>query len=287
MVLTGIDSVEDYFRSKGFTLCELCERLGLDDSELAYASGSLIEGKGNLNSDLDVYVLTSQERLISRQDTFSTERKHQQSRRNFGIVYLKMGELEVDAEFHLWQKFQDLINTLNAMEPTDPEEINQSFDSLGRYERLEALELLHRLRVAKPLNNEKAFFALRSSLDDRKYLLWNIHYYLIQVQDAQKGTRRSLKEGDIESAYLKLTRLYDNLADAYLFSCDRSLDRWKWRLPKLRAVGNPKFLQEYLDVQLLKEVDVKGLHRFVEEKLESSFIVAEKVHTQLKLGKLG
>jgi len=122
---------------------------------------------------------------------------------------------------------------------------------------------------------------LRSCLDDRKYFQWNVHHCLVQVTDAQKGTRRSLEEGDIENAYLKLTRLYDSLADAYLFSRGQSLDRWKWRLPKLRAAGRPDLLQQYLNVQLLIGVGSEELRGFVEKYLASSFTVADEIRATL------
>ena len=95
-----------------------------------------------------------------------------------------------------------------------------------------------------------AYAALRARFDEQTFLDWNVLFSLMECEDYTKGTRRSLREGDPQSACLKLRYFYDSLVDGALFSAGESLDRWKWRLPKLRRLGDAALLDDYLSVQL-------------------------------------
>jgi hypothetical protein len=275
-------SLDEYASNRGFTFGELAERLELETSDVAYVTGSILDGMGDSQSDLDLYVLTSEEGFARRQDTFADERRNQQLRRDFGIIYISAGNAEIDVECHRLQKLHELFDALEAIDPSNFDQLNKSFESLGRFERLEALELLHRFRIAKPFANEENFVALMSRFNARKFFLWNAYHCLVQVGDIQKETKRSVKNADYESAYLKLTRLFDVLIDAYLFSSGQSLDRWKWRLPKLRAAGHPDLLEEYLDVQLMRTEQPYELRQFVERHLDASTSIAEEIQARAK-----
>jgi hypothetical protein len=275
-------SLLDYATSRGFSFSELADRLELEPSDVAYVTGSILDGLGDSQSDLDLYVLTSQAGFERRKDSFASERRHQQERRNFGIIYLPIAGGEVDVECHPIQKFYDLFAALDNLNLTDAEKIQATFDSLGKYDRLEALELLHRLRIAQPFANEQSFRAFRSLFHDDQFFRWNTHTYLIQVGEGQKEVKRSLKNEDYESAYLKLCRVYDVLIDAFLFSIEQSLDRWKWRLPKLRAAGRPDLLARYLDVQMLRVDGSKDLERFINDQLAASSLIQNEIKDRMK-----
>jgi hypothetical protein len=275
--------LNEYATSRGFDLRQLTDNLELDSSDIAYVTGSILDGTGDSQSDLDVYVLTSEASFERRKTAFAAERSYQQTRRDFGIIYLPVGGIETDVEYHRVQKFLDLFEALEAFDPMDPGQINKTFDSLGRFERLEALELLHRFRIAEPFANEQNFLALREKFDERKFFLWNTNHCLVQVADMQKEVFRSLTSEDHESAYLKLTRLFDALIDAFLFSSRQSLDRWKWRLPKLRALGPPALLDQYLDVQLNRGRPPQELRQTVENGLAAVPPIVVEIKSRAKL----
>jgi predicted nucleotidyltransferase len=275
-------SLDDYARSRGFNFSEVAERLELESSDVAYVTGSILDGLGDAQSDLDLYVLTSQAGFERRQNSFASERKHQQERRHFGIIYLPVAGGEIDVECHPIQKFHDLFAALDSLNFTDPEQVQATFDSLGKYDRLEALELLHRLRIAKSFANKESFRAFRSLFHDDQFFRWNTHTCLIQVGEGQKEVKRSLKNEDYESAYLKLCRVFDVLIDAFLFSSRQSLDRWKWRLPKLRAAGRPDLLTRYLDVQMLRANGSEDLKRFIDDQLAASSLIQDEIKDRLK-----
>jgi hypothetical protein len=275
-------SLDDYASDRGFSFSELAKRLELENSDVAYVTGSLLDGMGDAQSDLDIYILTSEAGFERRKDSFASERKQQQERRHFGIIYLPVSGGEIDVECHPIQKFYDLFAALDSLNFVDPEKIQTAFASLGKYDRLEALELLHRLRIARPFANKESFRAFRSLFDDNQFFRWNTHTCLIQVEEGQKEVKRSLRNNDYESAYLKLTRVFDVLVDAFLFSSGQSLDRWKWRLPKLRAANRPDLLERYLDVQLLRLAGSESLSHFIDEQLVASSRIKDEIRDRLK-----
>ena len=268
--------LEEYLAEKCFGLGDIALQLDLSDDEIPFVTGSVLDGIGDSSSDLDVFVLAGPGGLERRSALRSAERRQQQERLRFAIVYLQIGPNEIDAEFHEVRKLRDMFAALDGMDPRNYDEIFASAESLGRFERSEAVDLLHRFRIGAPIANSRAFHELRAEFDEAKYLLWNAHYHLMKAREYQRGVKRSLANDDPENAYLKLTRLYDSLGDAYLFACGQSLDRWKWRLPKLRIHAGPAFLERYLAVQLLR-AGGRSLPAFVTQALDQSGQFAESI----------
>lgn len=255
--------------SRGMDVKTIVKALALQSDDAVYVTGSVVDGFGDAQSDLDIYVVCDRSSLEARRDTFDSERVVQQIQHDFGIAYIDVGGAKLDVEFHPRDKFDSLLADLDDLRPVTREKLWKSFRSLGSFERPYALELLHRLRCSWPLDNLRAYEQLRSRLDEATFLDWNILFALMECEDFAKGVRRSLHEGDAQSACLKLRHFYDSLTDAILFSAGESLDRWKWRLPKLRRIGEDQgLLRDYLEVQFNSpHFEVSSLAGFVEAML--------------------
>ena len=65
------------------------------------------------------------------------------------------------------------------------------------------------------------------------------------------------------------------VGDAVLFARGQGSDRWRWRLPKLRALGPSPFLERYLDVMLVRRGPSEPLCAFVARQLDAAQGVAE------------
>jgi predicted nucleotidyltransferase len=234
----------------------IIDALQLTDGEAAYVAGSLVDGLGGPDADLDIFVVTDRARFQARTGGFASERRVQQRQLDFGIVYLHAGELELDVELHPVEKFDALFAALDLLRPVTRAKLWESFRWLGPVERSHALELLHRLRCSWPLGDIPAYASLRARFDEQTFLDWNTLFCLMECEDYAKGV-------------LKLRRYYDSLADAALFARGQSLDRWKWRLPKLRCLGDEELLAQYLDVQLSPAPhDTGALAEFVASALQ-------------------
>lgn len=271
----------EYLSAHSLSLAAISRALEFSDGEIAFVTGSVIDGVGDSQSDLDIYILTSREDFERRSVHFHHERQNQQERQEFGIIYCDVNGREFDVECHLAEKFHELLRQLACLDPLDRDCLWRNFRGLGRFERTEATELLHRLRIGVPIWNETRYEELRRAFDEQKYLAWHAHVHLIEAEDYLKGVTRSLRENDSENAYIKILRLFDSLADAKLFLCGESLDRWKWRLPKLRKLADDAFLQLYLDVQIGRS-DPAGPHARVGSLLERAREIHREFYEQLR-----
>lgn len=253
-------------KSKGLSEESLLSLLNLGVSDVIYLSGSVVEGLGDGESDIDIFVLTSTNNIESRKNEFSTERLVQQHYYNFGIKYININGIELDVEFHPIEKFERLFSSLNALAPITRKSMWECFRFLGEYQRDQALELLHRFHIGIPIGDLSNFSSLKGRFDENLFFQWNVSYCVMECEDYTKGIKRSVRENDLQSALLKLRYFYDSLVDATLFDNGISLDRWKWRLPKLRKIDDEELLNDYLSVQFLKTDDISNLGNFVLEK---------------------
>lgn len=276
--------LQDYLSAHSLTAQAIFRAFDLSESDIVFITGSVVDEVGDSESDLDIYILTSAEGFERRSAEFDLERKTQQARLGFGIIYRDVLGRRLDAECHPKKKFVELLQEFSGLDPLDRDCLWQNFRSLGRFEREEAVELLHRLRISVPIYNEACHQHLLQGYDESKFFAWNTHFHLIEAEDFVKGVTRSLNQGDDENAYLKLQRLYDSLADAKLFANGQSLDRWKWRLPKLRRLDDAEFLALYLDVQFGSGGRASLRHR-VSSLLERARDVHQEIYTQLRRSK--
>ena len=245
-----MDLIEHLLGARASSRAALEAALELGPGEVAWASGSIIEGLGDAGSNIDLFVLTDEAGLGRRRRLFAPHRALQQARRNFGIIYLQSGEMPCDIEVHPTHTFTTLLAEIAGLRLDDPEAMRRSEKSLGALDATFAHELLHRLHIGVPLGDEQAFAQLAERLDVRKYLAWRVHCIDVDLVDLDDGIARNLAAGDPENALFKLREAYHRLADRLICLAGESLDRPKWRLPKLRRIGRPDFLREYLAVQL-------------------------------------
>jgi hypothetical protein len=269
--------VETYLREHGLSFELLADRLSLGPEDILFVTGPVVDGTGDSESVLEVVLLTDEAGFRSRAERFVPERRTQQRRRGFGILYERVGAVDLDVEVHLTSTVERLLSALAALNPWSSADVVESFDSLGGAPRDAAVELLHRLRIGQPVWGAAAFEALRSRLDARRFAVWNVHHALIRAKEAMADTRRSLRHDDTENACLKLSVLYDALGDAVLFARGESIDRWVWRLPKLRALGPSAFLRRYLDVRLMRRSPGELPGTFVERQLDAAADFVERL----------
>ena len=268
--------LDDYLSARSLTREALSRALDAGDDDIVFVTGSVIDGVSDSQSDLDIYILTSREGFARRAAGFDDERRAQQERREFGIIYRDVLGHSLDAECHVTEKFVELLGELARLQPLERGCLWRNFRNLGRFERIEAVELLHRFRIGVPIHGEARHGDLLQMFDEWKFFTWNTHFHLIESEDYIKGVKRSLREPDEENAHLKLLRLYDSLADAKLFASGESLDRWKWRLPKLRKLGDGEFLELYLNVQI-----GGGARDALHDRVTSLLGRAESIHQRL------
>lgn len=248
--------LRDHLRKQAECLSELLEKSELTveqiigalkpkKDDIVYISGSTFNRVGDAASDIDVYVLKGSGHVGCIKGERDNERVWQQIRRNFYISYIDVNRTQLDVEYHPLHTIKGMFSTLADLDPKDPRQIEAHFDSLGVYERGYALDLLSRYRIGCPIYNKKAFLTLLRDFPEEQFRRWNVEWNVINADDWENGTRRSLRGDDGETALLKLRLVADYTADALLFNMNRGVDRWKWRLAMLRNCVPIQFLGLY------------------------------------------
>jgi hypothetical protein len=222
-------------------------------------------------------LLTDERGFRRRAESFAPESRARGERRRLGVIYLHLAGVDVDVavEVHLRSTYEELLLALDVLDPWSPEAIG--LETLGGLPRDAAVELLFQLGAGRAVTEHDAFEAMRASLDLRKLAAWNIHHALMRSREAIASATQSLRRSDAENAYLKLSAAYDALGDAVLFARGEGADRWRWRLPRLRALGPSPFLERYLDVMLVRRGPSEPLCAFVERQLDAAQTVCERM----------
>lgn len=267
--------VIDCLEKHGLSVEQLEEALSLEEHEILFFTTSPAQTTSGSDSDLDMVLLTDERGFRRRAESFAPERRARGQRRRAGVICERVGGADIDVEVHLRSTYEELLSALEALDPWGCDEPIEGLDCLGSLPRDTAVELLFELGAGRAVTNGEAFEELRSRLDLRKLAAWNIHHALLRCRDAIIDAEQSLRRSDPENAYLKLSAAYDALGDAVLFARGQGSDRWRWRLPKLRALGPSPFLERYLDVMLVRRGPSEPLCAFVARQLDAAQGVAE------------
>lgn len=273
-----------YLKQRGLTIELLSEALCLEEHEVLFFTGPP-EGT-TADGELDMVLITDERGFRRRAELFAPDRRARGARRRIGVIYEHVSGVDVDVEVHLRSTYEELLEALSALDPASDAEGVEGEGSLGSVPREAAVDLLFQLGMGRPVVNAGAFEELRSRLDLRKLAAWNVHHALVRSRDAIVDAEQSLRRSDAENAYLKLSAAYDALGDAVLFSRGEGADRWRWRLPKLRALGPTPFLERYLDVMLVRRGPSEPLCAFVARQLDAAQGVAERLRADAGIAPL-
>lgn len=262
-------SAASFLQHRNITSLDIARELDLREGEIAFFGGSVTDGLGDDQSDMDIFVLTDADGFRRRAARFSSERRAQQDRLEFGIVYFRVGNTEFDAEIHLRKKYFEIFESFSGLDPRNRQSVEETFASIGKYSREEVNSMLHRLRTGAAISNSVEFQRFIDGFNDEKFLVWSIHVNLIEAIDYIKGTSRSLRGDDKLNALLKLRRGFDSIVDAAIYAGGESIDRWKWRLPKLRRISNPLLLEAYEEVHF--RPDMSNVADWISDKQVLAF----------------
>lgn len=224
-------------------------------NDAAFVSGSLIEGIGNINSDLDVYVITDQllrERDIDRRRHFrvfdparSILTGSNPDAEVFLIHTVIPGErIKIDIEYRTWTEVEALTKTVRDMFVYACE----SLISLTKVMNSRDLAFIHRLFNSKGLRNDMALGHLRSLIDivRFRYLLyrWKVADYsvLLDMQGAWSD-RDWIRCADMARENM-VTQFH-----AYTHLCGNTSYNRKWIIPYARRLNvNKSLYDRYLSL---------------------------------------
>lgn len=230
---------------------ELLSLLHLTDMESAiiYLAGSLLEGFGNLRSDIDVYVLCKDEELETLRSAMAALDGSFFPSKECITRNITIRESRFDIEYWSRSKFADLVSKINNLD------FNTS-DYIDRISK-EEFDILHRLKYGKPLHNKQQFEDLYQSINFN-----NLKYYRIITQSeiytsVVEDIQGAYLSKDFGSAFFMARNLIDIVMTGYLAGKGETNPGSKWLFRKLiryeercRELGEEiKFSEEYLRLQ--------------------------------------
>lgn len=189
-----------------------------------YASGSVVQGWGHANSDLDLYVVTS-EPVREFGDLESFERRVSTTD---PVIHIVLGEFEAfRADIEMWSESQvdEIIGRFAGasrdQEAPNPDKTEQ--------------ELLHRLTAGQPLTGGDWWASRSKAIHDGCYGLWLAESQKLTAECFLEDAGGLLVSGDHESAAFTAREAFAYAVEALLATYgDYSVAR-KWLYRRLLA----------------------------------------------------
>lgn len=255
--------LEDVLSQFQVTQDQLLSLMQLEEGDIAYVSGSVIEGFGNPHSDLDLFVLKPTIDHVEAQFIYARYRIQIQIIQNkrFDVEYHRFADLE--ALLKLARDFN--VDNLNHMESLDPKTI----------------DFLHRLRIALPLYGEKELRSAQTSIHVENLCAslknWRIRSYNAHLMDCTG----MLAIGDLDTAVLWARQTLCDAVDVCLAVHLDTNPTEKWRSRKIeRNFGKDSELYKDYHRLMWQEVTIENREAYIRQLL--SFASDLILEAQLK-----
>lgn len=216
------------------------DRLGIDPQKILAAldvssepstiflSGSIIEGYGNAESDLDVFLIYP-DALPTQGATYAWD--------SGGIAFEYLEDWRLDIEMRSEKKFPEMAQRLNAC-PTD--DWNACL-GLAEWE----IELSHRIRVGVPIRDEEHFWSIHRLFDFDHISRLIATRCLISHQGVSEDASGAILSKQHGTALLMARRALQYAVDAVLAFHGETNLKEKWRFFKLMKLGDTALLDRY------------------------------------------
>jgi hypothetical protein len=208
--------LDEYLARHGVTRADLefHVRSIVEPSDIAFLSGSLVEGCGTRFSDVDIYIFRAGEPTgVPRIETH------------------RLGPVALDVEWWSLADVDRIIATLAALRSDGARDPHQAL-RLSIPER----ELLHRIRVGSPVHATARFVELQRGIDARALSRLLFDRTTILLNNAQLDVLGFLDERDPWGAWVVYQRLIGAVVDAYLYARGSTRTEEKWRFRSLREL---------------------------------------------------
>lgn len=252
--------LESVCRDTGMPIEKITGPLAGQCVQLAWLSGSLVEGLGNASSDLDVFAvvpaLTDDLPSIRRSEDHFVQVYYSNSRR---------------IDFEYWS--ENAISELEAKLRNAP--VGDSTKSILDYFAEHEIEFMHRLHIGVPIVGADALADLQRRFDRSRLLAYLVENKRIYADDAFDDTVGLMQEGALLSAAQRARCTLDFSADMVLYAhgISNHKDKHRYRLflrlleryPDLRPS-----CQDYLALIRNQPTDFVDLQAYVAKCLSFS-----------------
>ncbi|MEV7010666.1 hypothetical protein [Streptosporangium sp. NPDC051022] len=194
-----------------------------------YAAGSVVQGWGHANSDLDLYVVT-EEPVVVGDELESFVRHVSTEDPVIRIVLGEFGAFRADIEVWRAEQIDEVIARFDCGTPS------QETPELDKAEQ----DMLYRLASGSPLQGESWWRSRRAAIDESGYGLWLAENRKLIAETFLEDVAGLLISGDHETALLAAHEAFTGAVEAVLAaSGDYSINR-KWLYRRLLAFPLPE-----------------------------------------------
>ncbi|QHW35911.1 hypothetical protein GZH82_00185 [Staphylococcus ursi] len=249
------------------------EFLNNENVSTVFISGSLLEGFGNENSDIDIFVILKNSHFLK--EFINRVKKNELiniiERRNKTIITATYEERNFDIEILESGYITEYIQQVNV---------------LNAYAADERYDLLHRMKYGKVIYNEENFYKIFESINQNKFR--RIHtqtlntYYAVKMHDIHGA----FKEKEFVTGYFMGIDLLNLCIDAYLSIRGETNPSSKWRLKKINRYDMNKKHND-LDIKdfiydVYKGLDLRN-DLIMKKKLKNVITLCQKINTEIEV----
>jgi predicted nucleotidyltransferase len=250
----------------------ILDRLHLANVLTAWFSGSLVEGLGNISSDVDIFVAIS-----GPLDGVALTRRGA----DHGISATVVDGVRYDVEIWPEIDISRLADKLTSLPVHDPKRNNLHF--LTYWES----EFIHRLFVGVPLVDPMSFETIRAGFDKQRFATFLTDTAIRRVDDAFDDSIGMLRSGQTQMAALRARDAAGFAVDAYLYSAGVTNDKTKFRIAKLtrlieRGEASQSMLDSLWNLESYIPCDNEGLEAYIERALRLSSHIVEEVQRRAR-----
>ncbi|HFQ7505611.1 TPA: hypothetical protein ACHS06_000214 [Streptococcus agalactiae] len=199
---------------------DLIEFLGKDSIECVFAAGSVFEGFGNEQSDIDLFFVLNKDResfirdFVKKNPDFAFYK-----RRSKIILIIRYQEMDFDIEFHTVSQVL-----------TDIEDVNNN--AIGS--RDFNFDFWHRIQYAQGLYNSENIDNLKGFLNYDMFKLikpkYNQTYFYVNIVDVMGA----YESQDFQTSYLIVRELLEETIVGYLSLYGETNPSKKWLIKKIQ-----------------------------------------------------
>jgi hypothetical protein len=220
--------------------------------DIAFISGSLVEGFGNETSDLDVFVLS---------DTVIEPVGDAALSADLGAFAVDIdfaGDIRTDTEIWTVDMVADIAARIGACDPLEWQ-ATMRLDKAG-------LELAHRIRVGEPLVAADRFAQLRELFGWGHVGAVLAQRFLQDYNESAEDAVGAVKAADAGAGLLNSRLALGAAADALCAVRGATNGKAKWRLHRLTATA-PEIVDTYLQAELDRSAEQADLLRTARQRL--------------------
>jgi hypothetical protein len=237
---------------------QVCDRYR--NVDIAFISGSLVEGFGNETSDLDVFVLS---------DTAIGSIAAPALAADLGAFTVDIDfacDIRTDTEIWTVDAVADIAAQIDGCDPMDWR-ATMRLDKAG-------LELAHRVRVGEPLIAADRFARLGALFDWRRLGAVLAQRFLQDYSESTEDAVGAVKAGDAGAGLLNSRLALGAAADALCAVRGATNGKAKWRLHRLAATS-PEVTDGYLGAELDCSTEPADLLRTARNRLRVASDLAD------------